>query len=337
MNKTRGHLPLNKEAPLSWDSELKLFGPAMIRQWTTAMAVTALVMTLLLGTVFAAQGEWDAIGMIATISAAAAGGLWLLGFAIMAVVFRGRVDVRYRVDDTGIWIETHDRIARGANRAAIAIGALAGKPGLAGAGMIGRSRERESVRWAGAFRAVADARHRLIDIRNAWRSVMLVQCTHENFEAVRARIHDEMARHETDKRLPQRSPLPFYLAHTVLLFIASVPLFWLSEEYDLSLLLPLLALAFALATLWLINLFGWVVCAVLLTIAGGVAIDLAATRTSTLFPGETYSGFDVLGPDDLNGLAAALVGAAYLVWLSARALRGRFLALLLRDASETDG
>lgn len=328
---------MSENAPLVWDSELKLFSPAMIRQWTAAMAVTALIMTLLLGTVFAAQGEWDAIGTMAMISAGAAGGLWLLGLAVMLIVFRGRVAVSYRVDSEGIAMETRDRVARGANRAAIVIGALAGKPGLAGAGMIGRSREHEAVRWAGAFHTAADSRRRLIDIRNAWRSVLLVQCTPANFEAVQARIRDEMARHETDKRLPRRSPLPFYLIHTVLIFAASVPLFWLSDEYDVSLLLPLLALAFAQATLWLINLFGWVVCALLLVIAGGVAIDLAATRTSSLFPGETYTGFDVLGSDDLSGLAAALVGAAYLVWLSIRALRGRFLALLLRDASETDG
>jgi hypothetical protein len=328
---------LSKLPPLAWDTELRLFSPVMIRQWSVAMAVTALVMTVLLGTVFAAQGEWESVGTITLVSAGAAGGLWLLGLVIMAVVFRGRVAVTYAVTDDGIAMRTRDNVARGANRAAIVIGALAGKPGLAGAGMIGAAREQESVRWAGAFRIVPHRRRHLIDIRNAWRSVMLVQCTPENFDAVLARAQAEMRRHGTDRRLPRRSPLPFYLMHSVLIFLAAVPLLWLPEEYEVSLLVPLLALGFAMATLWLVNLFGWVVLAMLAVMAGAVLTDLAATRTSSLFPGETYTGFDVLGSDDLTGLAFALAGGGYFAWLSAAALRGRFLAMLVRDADETDG
>ncbi|MCC6919057.1 MAG: hypothetical protein IT548_07620 [Alphaproteobacteria bacterium] len=326
---------MTDEKPLEWDSDLRLFGSIMIGQWSVAMAVTALVMTLLMGTVFAAQGEWAAIGMIAMIAAGAAAGLWLLGFAVMALVFRGRVAVHYRIDSDGITVENRDRVVHGANRAAIVVGALAGKPGLTGAGLIGRSREQESVRWSGGFRAVTDRRRTLIQIRNAWRTVLLVQCTPENFEAASARIREAMARHGTEGRAGRRSPLPFYLAHGLLVLAAAVPLFWLSEEYDISLLLPLLVVAFAEATLWLINLFGWVVLALLTAMAAGVLIDLSELRTSQFVPGRTYSGFDVLGGDDVTGLVVAAIGAGYLAWLSVAGLRGRFLALLVRDAAET--
>ena len=61
-------------APLVWTTDIKLFSPAMLRQWTVAMLVTALVMTLLLGTIAAAQDDWDALPSFAIIAAGAAGG-----------------------------------------------------------------------------------------------------------------------------------------------------------------------------------------------------------------------------------------------------------------------
>ena len=64
---------LSEDTPLTWDTELNLFGPAMIRQWTGAMIATALLMSALMGTIFAAQGEWEAVCSIVLISAGAAG------------------------------------------------------------------------------------------------------------------------------------------------------------------------------------------------------------------------------------------------------------------------
>jgi hypothetical protein len=320
-----------------WEEDLRLFSPVMLQQWSIAMLATAALMAALLGTLFAAQGEWDALPMLAVIIAGATGGLWLLGLLIMAVLFRGRIRVRYAVTADGIEMETTDRVARSANRAATIVGALARSPGLTGAGLIGVGREREAVRWRGAFRAVPDPGRHVIAIRNRWRDVMLVQCSSENFELVRARIAEAMHAHRTETRVESRSPLPFYLIHSLLVFAASSPLVMLAKEYDLDLLLPILVLCFALATLWLINIFGWVVCAGLLLLFAGTLLNLSSVRESVLSPGETYTGFDVIGDDEGNVLALALAGSIYLTWLAIRAIRGRFLALLVRDSSETDG
>ena len=146
-----------------------------------------------------------------------------------------------------------------------------------------------------------------------------------------------MRRHQTASRVEARSPLPFYLKHGVLILLASVPLFQLAEEYGLNLMAPILVLCFAQAMLWLINLFGWVVYAGLLYLAVGTLLDLARVRQSMFSPGETYTGFEVIGGDEANTLLLALFAAGYLVWLSWRALHGRFLALLVRDQCEMDG
>jgi len=69
----------------------------------------------------------------------------------------------------------------------------------------------------------------------------------------------------------------------------------------------------------------------------GNGMDLARVRQSMFSPGETYTGFDVVGGDEAGILLLAAIAAAYLAWLSWRALHGGFLALLLRDQSDMDG
>ncbi len=323
--------------PLRWETDLPLFSPDMLRQWTYAMLATALLMGLLLGTILAAQGDWDAFPVLGLMIGAVTGGLWLLGLLIMALMFRGRFHVRYTLGDDGILLENLESVAKTANRAAVVVGVLARRPGLVGAGLIARSRESEAVRWKGAFTARAKPDRHLIVLRNRWRTLMFVQCTPENYGEVLERIEQRMRRHQTASRVEARSPLPFYLKHGALILLASVPLFQLAEEYGLNLMAPILVLCFAQAMLWLINLFGWVVYAGLLYLAVGTLLDLARVRQSMFSPGETYTGFEVIGGDEANTLLLALFAAGYLVWLSWRALHGRFLALLVRDQCEMDG
>ena len=324
-------------APLVWETDLPLFSPEMFRQWSYVLLATALLMSLILGTIFAAQREWAALPTLGLMILAISGGIWLFGLILMALLFRGRFRVRYTLSDDGILLESIEPIAKKANRAAVVVGILAQKPGLLGAGLIGRSREAEVVRWQGAFTMAEQPRRHLIALRNRWRTLLLVQCTEENYAAVRERVNQSMQRHKTGSRVAAASPLPFYLRHSALILLASLPLFQLAAEYHLHLLAPILVLCFALATLWLINLFGWVVYAGLLFLAVGTLMDLVRVRQSMFFPGRSYTGFDLLGGDSGVLLLLALLGAGYLAWLAWRALHGRFLALLVRDQGDMDG
>jgi hypothetical protein len=312
-----------------WETDLPLFSRRMMGQWALAMALTALVMVVILGTVFAAQGEWDAFPPMLAMTGLVTAGLWLLGLAIMAVLFRGRIRVRYTLSDRGLRYETIDRAAKAANRAAIVVGALARHPQALGAGLIATSQETMAVRWTGAFKAKYDPARHHITLSNRWRPLLWVQCTPENYAAVAAAVEAQMARRRTAERVAPGSPLPRYLGRTVLVVLGSLPLFGLAEEYDTGLFLPIFILCFGLATVWMINLFGWVVLGGLLAQAGLVAADMLRLRESQLFRGETYRGYEVLGVEDYQLLLVAGVGAGILVWLSLAAIRGRWLAALL--------
>ncbi len=324
-------------APLTWETDLPLSGPDTLRQWSVAMLATALLMVALLGTIFVAEGAWDALWGVVTLTTAVAAGLWLLGLIIMAVLFRGKMRVKYTLSDDGLRMETRDRIAKSANRAAMVLGLLTGRPGLAGAGLIARSREAEQIRFKGAFTARLKPHRHVIAIRNSWRTLMFVQCTPQTYDAVSARIVSSMRQHGTAGRLRGGSPLPFYLVHGALILAATAPLVALGEAYDIDLFATLVTLCFAQATLWLIPLFGWVVIAGLSYILAATLADLAELHPSFFSPGETYSGFDVFGGEDISPTLLAGAGAAYLVWLSVRALQGRITPLLLRDHADMEG
>jgi hypothetical protein len=324
--------------PLVWDTDLPLFSRQMLAQWSLAMLATALVMALLLGTVFAAQQAWDALLPMAAMIGAISGGLWLLGLIIMAVLFRGRYRVRYTLSPQGLRCDTLDQVARKANRLAIGLGAAMGKGQLLGAGLIGVSRESEEVNWSGAFQARFDAARHTILMRNGWRTLLWVQCTPENYAEVAAQVSQHMARRQTAKRFASRlakgSPLPAYLGRSVLVFLACAPLLPLAETYRTGLFLPIFTLCFALAMVWLINLFGWVV-------LGGLGLQIGLTilaqfeqRRSFLHPGEVYHAYAVLGGDDFSLFLVAGIGAAILIWLCHGALRGRWLAALVADKTD---
>lgn len=323
--------------PLVWETDIPLFSRRMLGQWSMAMLATALVMFLILGIVFAAQGEWDSLVPMLAVSVGAAAGLWLLGLLIMLVLFRGKYRVRYTLSDKGLLCETIDTVAKKANRLAIIAGFLGRSPQTAGAGLIALSRETEEVLWKGAFRAVYDPKRHFITLGNAWRSLMWVQCTPENYAEVAAAVEAHMRRRGTAERLPGRSPLPVYLARTALVLAASFPLFPLADEFDTGLFLPIFTLCFALATVWLINLFGWVVIGGLVAQAAMVVVDQLEIRESFLRKGEYYRAYEVLSDADVGLLLVAAVGAGLLIRLSVQAIKGRWLAALLEGFKDMGG
>jgi hypothetical protein len=319
---------------ITWETDLRLFSPEMAKGWSLAMVATWLVMMLILGIVFVAQGDADDLPPLAGVLLAVTAGLWLLGFLIMALLFRGGLRVRYTVSETGVRMDTLDKVAKTSNRLAIALGALSGKPGLLGAGLINRSRESEAVAWDGAFRAELRPQRHLVVFKGSWRSLMLVQCTAENYPRVAARVQAEMASHGTNRRIPGKSPLPAYLGRTLLVALASFPIFALHEEYNLDVFLPLLMFCFALATIWLIPLFGWVVLGSLGLIAFTVLARLLEETPSYIRPGQTFTLLEVMSTEDWLMLGLAGLGAGVLVWLSLGALRGRIQAALMADQGD---
>ncbi len=326
-------------AKIVWDTELKFFSPLMLGRWTWAMVITFAVMLLIMGTVLVPNEGWDAIAGILPLCAAVIGAFWLLGLIIMAVVFRGRYAVRYTLSSKGILLETTSTAAKKANRLAIVAGVLSGKPGVAGSGLLAASQETQEVKWGGNFHAAYRPGEHMILLKGPWRTLLMVQCTPENYAEVADKVAGYVQRRGTAKRAAAgKSPLPGYLLRTALTVLACVPLFLLADDYRLDIFMPIFVLCFALATVWLLPVLAWAVLGGLALYAGEFIVAMLEERTSMFDPGETYLRYTVLSGDDWAFLGLIVGGGiAWLVWLSVSALRGRTRSALAADQVDMEG
>jgi hypothetical protein len=327
-----------KGSQLTWEIGIPLVtNPRMLRTFALVTGLSVAVVVLLLGVVFGSQGDWEEVLVMARIFALVGVGLFLLFLLVMGLVFGNRLRTRYTVDDEGIVQETVDKVGKVGSRLAVIAGVLGRSPGTTGAGLIAMSNEVAALSWDGAFRVDAVPRRHLLVFRNAWRPIMEVYCKPENYAAVEALVRERMAHRRTAERVAARSPLPQYLLHTVLILVASFFVLVAYDELDLDVLVPMIMLAFALATLWLIPLFGYVVLLTNALILLAFAGELFEESTSLFRRGETYRQYEVFSDSDWAYLIAALLGLGYLSWLSIRAVRGKLLSLLVRDQGDMSG
>lgn len=322
---------------LIWETDLPLFSRRMLVRWTLAMLATALVMLVFLGTIFIAQGEWDSLASLLALTGVTTGSLWLLGLIIMALMFRGKYQVRYTLSKTGILCETISPLAKQTNRGTILLGALARSPGTLGAGMLAKSQETQQLRWSGAFKAVTHPKEHLILLNNAWRTLLWVQCNSDNYTKVAEAIEHYMKRRRTAKRVPGTSPMPSYLGRSLLVVLACLPLFPLADEFKIDIFLPILTLSFGLAMVWLINLFGWVVLGGLGVQFGMLVLHLMQIRQSMFESDRFYRVYEVLDSNDFTLLLLAAIGSGVLIWLSIGTIRGHWMAALLADQTSMEG
>ena len=113
----------------------------------------------------------------------------------------------------------------------------------------------------------------------------------------------------------------------------AAPMFVLPYPITVDSLVPLIVLAFALVSVWLLPIFGWVVIGGLGWVAAEAIAAGLAPYTSD-FTGETLPRFDLMSGDDWAEIAVALVGAAYLIGQSVALLKGRFESALAGDMNE---
>jgi hypothetical protein len=320
---------------MSWDIDVPLLNNGLITGGLVKVfAISTALGASMLSLIFLLQGEYDAIGMIWLAFSAIGIGLILFSLLIMLLIFGNRMHCRIRIDGKGVSFETLDRRARTGNRLLLLLGLLSGRPQAAGMGLIATSEEVRSLSWKGAFFAEYQPRRHAVVLRNRWRRLLILYATAENYDAVAERVRAELARHATEERLPGASPLPRYLVQSALVVLACVPLFVLVEEFDVSLMLPLLQLCFGLATVWLIGLFGYVLIALDLVIVGVLLAAALRVRESWLHRGEFYASWTVYSDADWALLGMSLLGMAVLAAIGWRGARGRAPGVLIAESQE---
>lgn len=313
--------PLPGAEAITWETNISLLtNPLILKQSALVAGGSGLIMAFLMTVIFAATGEFRAIPMMWFIALCVTGGLAVL-FSLVALIFFGnRFRVRFTVDNTGALWETIDKRAIAAGRLALVAGILGRSPQVAGAGAIALSREKEFVRWKEIAVAEYNPRRLMITLRNSWRPVMLIVCTPENYDRVAEYIHGRIVPPEEDAASRgRRKPLARGLLRTALVTLAVLPLLTLSGyPFELDLLLPLILYFFALATVWLVPLFGWVVIGCALILAMQLTL-LGLAELPYLYGGELAAFF------------LACAGLIFLAWYSWGYLRRKRLSILMEE------
>lgn len=133
---------------LAWTIRVPLLtNPLILRQMVVWSGLSALLVGLIFGGILVSQDGLEAITDVFLIMAACFVFLLVLAVLVMGLFFLNRMTLRFRIDNEGIAMAAGDAKVRTANTLAVVLGTLSGKPGAVGAGLIGRSQERDNVAW----------------------------------------------------------------------------------------------------------------------------------------------------------------------------------------------
>ncbi len=150
---------LDSLEPMEWSVRVPLLtNRVILTQMVWWAGITALLCGAIFGGILMSEDGLEALPTVLLIMAAIFGSLIVLAVLVMGLFFFNRMTLRFRVDADGIKMATGDAKVRAANTAAIILGALAGKPGAMGAGLAGRSQEKDCVAWSDIrrWRTLAD-------------------------------------------------------------------------------------------------------------------------------------------------------------------------------------
>lgn len=172
---------------LQWRSSVSIYRtPIIAKQLGLALGVPFGILIVFLLVVSGGSREgWYALGMIAALLA--------LTWLIVQLLYRGRYDAQFTLDDDGALAQLDPRAAkrsRAAGGLAVAAGAVAGQPTVAGAGMLAAGNQAQYLPWSDVRRVDEDAARHTIILHGPLTSHVALFCTAENYEAVSRYVAD---------------------------------------------------------------------------------------------------------------------------------------------------
>ncbi len=303
----------------TWEKDITILSnPLILKQMFMVVAGSGLFMAFVLTVILAATGDYRDIPAMLLVSLLTASGLGLLLVMVTLIFFRNKTRVRFTIDDRGALWQTIDSRSKTASKLALIAGILGRNPAVAGAGALSISRETEFIRWKEIASATFNPGQKIITLNNSWRPVMMLVCLPNNYNQVTAFIKNKTGEPVIAKKAKKGLPIKALL-RTAIVTTASIPLFMLSAyPFELDIFMPLLLYLFALATVWLIPLFGWVV------IAAAVILAVQITVTG-------FSEYYYLYGADQAAFIFSYPALVFLVIYSRAYLRGKISSLLMEN------
>jgi hypothetical protein len=173
------------QSEIQWQIRVPIFkDPVILRQLGLALGFPFGLLAVLFAILsFWSRGALYGLGLV--------GLLMLLTWLFVMVVYGGKYDAEFVLDDKGVACRTQSGQARKnrvINSLAVGLGLLAGKPGVAGAGLLAASRQQVFIRWNRIRKARYNPRARTILIWGGFAEHIALFCTAENYAIVEQSI-----------------------------------------------------------------------------------------------------------------------------------------------------
>jgi hypothetical protein len=331
----------NNDSPvedLTWEIGVPLISNRLIIGATAKIfGFSILLVFCLISLVLFTQGDFRLIPKVMLLLSITGISLFILAILLMAIVFKNRWQYRYTINDKGIVCETIDKKLKTINRLAVGAGFLLNSPRTVGAGLIGKGQEIQKVNWKGKFSAAYIPESNIIIIRNAWRKLMIIYCLPESYNEVVNICKAMITKHETDEHLSRKSFIPKYILYSIVNIACCMPLFFMADPFHLPLWIPMVLLCFSMATLWLIEVFGYVVFVSALLVIIFITVDALKVVDSYIHPGEHFQRWAIFSGDDWALLFLGAICLFILCWFAFMGIRGRINAVLTSDTSDMEG
>ena len=350
---------------ITWTKDVSLVtNKIVMSEMLKLFGITGLVMALLMTLIFVGTDEIEAIPPMMLMTTLIVGGLYIVSLIVMVLFYGNKMLMRFTLDNNGIIMEVTSSKAKFGNRSLVALGLISGKIGAVGTGLTSISQEKQYVNFSDIDQVIFDKNSRVISLYNSWRRVGILFCNQDNYDAVKNSMHDifngilekdndgnlmrnisnnvnkkdgngDLSKIETNNGIllknRRNKRIWDYIFDTALVVIATIPMFMIEYPEQIDLFIIILLLCFAVATVWLIPLLGWVVLFFSVIAIISVIGQLFQIIPSFFVPSETYVAFELYNFEDWFILLLFLGGQAYLIYNSIKYISGKKISALLSN------
>lgn len=319
--------PKNIDQRYQWELSVPLLNNRFIVLASMQVSfITALLIGLFLSFIFLITGELEAIVPNLIISFFIFIGLWLSMLLAMLIIFLNKMQVEFIMNDKKLICKITSKTAKIVNRLAIVLGILTGKIFSLSSGLIAKSQENTEIAWQQVAKVQYYPQQKAIVLRNSWRKIMVIYCLPENYEQI-----VEFLKQKTSALVQKdvKNPLFAILIRTFLTCLACTPLFILEYPFKSDVFIAILTLCFALATIWLVPFFAYVVMALVFYTIFMIFKQGFAMHKSTYSFMSDYTGFGIMNIDDWLFLGLTFLGLFYLIVIAWKSLKGKYIPGLI--------
>ncbi|BAH74406.1 hypothetical protein [Solidesulfovibrio magneticus] len=191
---------------LSWDITVPLLtNRFMLFDFARWMLLTYGVMMLVACLIGLFARDLGVLWGVCQLFGLVCAGITVLFVVIMLIVFRNRMELAFVIDKDGVNALVASRRAKAGNRLAMLLGLLAGKPGVAGAGLLARAQENTRLEFAELRRVRFSPGPAVISLRDKWFRHVRLYCRPDNYAEVEKLVERGLALAASKVR-PVRDP-----------------------------------------------------------------------------------------------------------------------------------